>query len=147
MVQTNSRRKDERRGSYSKYASSEISDHIAILDLNTFRDFFAAPDELGEFLLAKGKQLVFSWSEKNGGPEMVGKRRPLGVSWEIVRYPWITSKGRKEESCYTLQLSTWGFTSTHQQTKNPIIVPNDVKVREDGPARWHCNLRSLIAFL
>jgi hypothetical protein len=124
---------------YSKYASSEVSDHVAILDLSTFRDFFAQPGELAEFLLSKGKQLVSSWMEKNAGPEMVGKRRPIGVTYNLVTYPWLNSKGRKESSVYTLQLSTWGFTSNSQQAKNPIIVPNDVKVSWTALDKLSCH--------
>jgi hypothetical protein len=103
-------------------------DHVCILDLETFCDYFVQPRELAESLTEKAEQLVAAWMQKNGGPGMTGNRRPIGITYTLAHYEWLNAKNRKEESKHTLQLSTWGYTGTVQQSKNPIMGLNDVKV-------------------
>lgn len=112
-----------------KYANTENIEHVAILDLATFLEFFAQPVELADILVNKAKSLVSTWMEKNGGNDMIGKRRPISFTYLLAKYPWTSSKNRREESAYTLQLSSWGYTSNVQQVTYPKMGINDVKVR------------------
>jgi hypothetical protein len=125
--------KGERKSKGARYGQVRDHEYIAILSLDTFLGFFANPSEAAELLLRKSKQLVAEWREKNGSPQMVGKRRPNSVTYNLAEYQWRSSRGKDERSVYTIQLSTYHFTFNHQQDLNPEIRLGDVKV--GGTAR------------
>lgn len=107
-IHTTQRRREGKRSIYSKFQSNEVQENVALLDLHTFKEFFADPKALAEFLLSRAKVLVSTWMAKNAGPDMVGRRAPVGYSYELVSFPWVGSKNRAEKSTYVMQMSSYG---------------------------------------
>jgi hypothetical protein len=62
----------------------------------------------------------------------------------LANYEWKSSKGKPEKSIWTLQLSTFGFTSAKQQDKNPVIELKDIKVSQICFVIFFCNIFHLL---
>lgn len=108
VFQTQTRRREGKRSSYSKFSSSEITENVCLLDLDTFKRFFADPKALAEFLTGRAKTLVTAWMEKNAGADKQGRRTPVQFVYSLQTFPWRGAKQREERSTFTLQLNTYG---------------------------------------
>jgi hypothetical protein len=102
---------------------------IAILPLGVFMDLFSDSSEVWQMLKCRAETVLSDWMEKNKSAKMVGKRRPVGVTWNLCECAWKTSRGRQEErSVWCLQISTFNYTINHQQDLQPKITAADLKV-------------------
>jgi hypothetical protein len=125
------RKENKEASSNSYYARPERKEreHIAIIGLRFFLAIFFNPERLADVILARANAVVRSWNQTNGGARMVGKRRPLTVTWVLTDFEWKNARGKTERSQYTLQISSFGFSNANQQSKRPIIQLKDLKVR------------------
>jgi hypothetical protein len=102
---------------------------VAILSLCSFLQFFGDALSMADLLERKGNVILRSWNEKNSDRSMVGKRKPVSVTFDIASYDWKTNKGRNSErSVYCLQISSYAFTIGHMQDDCPVLQRSDLKV-------------------
>jgi hypothetical protein len=112
----------------NSYKQDKDHEYIAILNLDTFLEFFNSPLQLADIFTRKGKQLVAAWNSDNSHPGKVGCRQPTSMTYALAEYEWRSGRGKSEKSIWTLQLSTYGFTVNKQQDKLPVIELKDIKV-------------------
>jgi hypothetical protein len=119
----------ERKDAAERYAVPREHEFIAILPLDLFLDLFRTASCVEDMLRKKGEEVLTAWRQQNKSARMVGKRRPVGMSWNLCNCQWKSGKGRQQEtSIWCLQISTFNYTINHQQDPQPDITMLDLKV-------------------
>lgn len=114
----------------SRYPSPKEHEFIAILSLDDFLKMFSDPAALADFLRKKAEVVCSQWNQLNSGPDMVGRRKPVGVNYRLGEHRWHPSRNQRleERSRYNLELSSYSATFRHMQDESFEITPRDLKV-------------------
>jgi hypothetical protein len=107
-------------------------EHIAMLDVANFLDYFGNPGAVAKTMESMAKELMLRWRKANSNKASLGTRKSLRYKAEICRYIWKSDKNREECSIYEWELSTFHHTRTVERNMEavPKIAMSDIKVSD-----------------
>jgi hypothetical protein len=126
----------EKKDGTDRYAVPREHEFIAILPLGVFLDLFSTAEDVEEKLRERAEVVIAQWNVQNKHKSKIGRRSPVGMTWDLCRCEWKTNKGRSTElSKWCLQISTFNYTINHQQDLKPEISLQDLKVKSRDTRR------------
>lgn len=114
----------------TRYPNPKEHEFIAMLPMADFLKMFSEPKDLHKFFEDKANLVCSHWNQLNSGPEMVGKRKPVGANYTLAKNEWRPAKNPRleERSVYNLEISSYAATFKHMQDQEFLIGPQHLKV-------------------